>query len=134
MGESGTLDTRFLKLGIHPGGGHTWMLRNLVGPQTAAALVLFGDVARGADAVRLGLAYASFPDDELLAGARAFAARAATSDRELAIAIKKTMRDMAAVDTLADAVTKELSVQAWSLDRPAFREGLATAQKQIKGS
>ncbi|MCB0964737.1 MAG: enoyl-CoA hydratase/isomerase family protein, partial [Acidimicrobiales bacterium] len=40
VGRSGRFDTRFLQLGIHPGGGHTWMLRRLVGPQTAAALVL----------------------------------------------------------------------------------------------
>ena len=26
-------DTRFLQIGIHPGGGHTWMFRRLVGPQ-----------------------------------------------------------------------------------------------------
>ena len=26
-------DTRFLQIGIHPGGGHTWMLRRIVGPQ-----------------------------------------------------------------------------------------------------
>src|SRR5690606_37019549 len=24
-GESARIDTRFLKLGIHPGGGHTWL-------------------------------------------------------------------------------------------------------------
>src|ERR671920_1584162 len=29
-------DTRFIDLGLHPGGGHTWMLRNAVGPQVAA--------------------------------------------------------------------------------------------------
>jgi enoyl-CoA hydratase len=34
-------DTRFLQLGIHPGGGHTWMLRRIVGPQVTAATVLF---------------------------------------------------------------------------------------------
>src|SRR5207253_5114344 len=26
-GRSARFDTRFLKLGLHPGGGHTWMLR-----------------------------------------------------------------------------------------------------------
>ena len=29
-GESARFDTRFLQLGIHPGGGHTWMMRNIV--------------------------------------------------------------------------------------------------------
>ncbi|MFM9225410.1 MAG: enoyl-CoA hydratase-related protein, partial [Actinomycetota bacterium] len=40
-------DTRFLQIGIHPGGGHTWMLRRIVGPQAASALVLFGEVVDG---------------------------------------------------------------------------------------
>jgi enoyl-CoA hydratase/carnithine racemase len=35
--RSARFDTRFLQLGIHPGGGHTWMLRRLVGEQAAAA-------------------------------------------------------------------------------------------------
>ena len=26
-------DTRFMQLGLHPGGGHTWMLRRIAGPQ-----------------------------------------------------------------------------------------------------
>ena len=43
-GESARFDTRFLQLGIHPGGGHTWMLQRIAGPQTAAATVLFGEI------------------------------------------------------------------------------------------
>src|SRR5438105_1203402 len=46
-GRSARFDTRFLKLGLHPGGGHTWMLRRLTGAQTAAAMVLFGEVLSG---------------------------------------------------------------------------------------
>ena len=34
------------KIGLHPGGGHTWMLERAVGPQAAAAMVLFGDADR----------------------------------------------------------------------------------------
>ena len=26
-------DTRFLQIGLHPGGGHTWLLRGIVGPR-----------------------------------------------------------------------------------------------------
>ena len=59
-------DTRFLQLGLHPGGGHTWMLRRIVGPQAAAATVLFGEVLDGAEAERLGLACHCVDDDALL--------------------------------------------------------------------
>ena len=51
--ESARFDTRFLQLGIHPGGGHTWMLQRRVGPQAAAAMVLFGQILDGRQAARL---------------------------------------------------------------------------------
>ena len=35
-------DPRFQKLGMHPGGGATWMLQRAVGPQAARASLLFG--------------------------------------------------------------------------------------------
>ena len=60
-------DTRFLELGLHPGGGHTWMLRRIVGQQTAMAAVVFGDVLDGAEAERVGLVYRCVDDDELAA-------------------------------------------------------------------
>ena len=43
-GPRAKFDARFLSLGLHPGGGYTWMLQRLLGPQAAAALTLFGDV------------------------------------------------------------------------------------------
>ncbi|WP_460369184.1 enoyl-CoA hydratase-related protein, partial [Actinocorallia lasiicapitis] len=55
IAESAWFDTRFLKIGIHPGGGHTWMLQRLVGPERAAAMVLFGERLKGAEAVAAGL-------------------------------------------------------------------------------
>jgi enoyl-CoA hydratase len=53
-GASARIDTRFLALGLHPGGGHTWMLQRRVGPQAAAAMVLFGEVLDGARAAEAG--------------------------------------------------------------------------------
>ncbi len=45
-----------------PGGGHTWMLRRIAGPQAAMAAVVFGQVLDGAEAERIGLAYKSRAD------------------------------------------------------------------------
>ena len=42
-GTSARFDARFAQIGIHPGGGHTWMLERAVGPQAAAAIALFGE-------------------------------------------------------------------------------------------
>ena len=68
-------DTRFLQIGLHPGGGHTWMQLRTVGLQAAMAAVVFGQVLDGAEAERVGLVYRCVADDELLEQAQAFAAR-----------------------------------------------------------
>jgi enoyl-CoA hydratase len=124
-------DTRFLTLGLHPGGGHTWMLQRAVGPQVAAAAVLFGEVLDGSAAERVGLVYRCVEDDELLATAHAMAAKAADVPRELAITTKKTLRDMATIATHAEAVEREIEPQVWSTQQPWFRERLAAMQAKI---
>src|SRR5690606_35759833 len=64
-------DTRFLQIGLHPGGGHTWMSLRAVGPQVVAAALLFGEVLDGAEAERVGLAFRCVDDDALLPTAQA---------------------------------------------------------------
>ncbi len=124
-------DTRFLQLGIHPGGGHTWMLRRIVGPQVTAAAVLFGEVLDGAEAQRVGLAYRCVEDAELLTVAQELAARAASAPRELVIETKKTIAAMADVHTHPEAVARELTPQLWSTRQPWFAERLAALQAKI---
>jgi enoyl-CoA hydratase len=124
-------DTRFLQIGLHPGGGHTWLFRQIAGPQTAAAAVLFGEVLDGPEAERVGLAYRCVDDDALLDAAHAMAARAADAPRELSIATKQTLRDMGTVATHDEAVDREIEPQVWSLQQPWFRERIAALQARI---
>jgi enoyl-CoA hydratase len=124
-------DTRFLQLGLHPGGGHTWMFRRIAGPQAVAATVLFGEVLDGAEAERVGLVWRCVPDDELLAAAQAMAERAASAPRELAARTKATIADMAGIADHPAAVDRELIPQVWSLEQPAFRERVAALQAKI---
>jgi enoyl-CoA hydratase len=133
-GASARIDTRFLQLGLHPGGGHTWMLRRRVGPQAAAAMVLFGEVLDGAEAARVGLAWRQVPDDELLPVAKELAGRAAAAPRDLLLEVKRTLGDMAVVPDHVAAVERELDTQIWSINQPAFQERLAALQKKISGS
>src|SRR5699024_2845226 len=81
--ESAQFDARFLQLGIHPGGGHMWMMQRIAGPQVTAATVLFSDVLDGREAVDAGLAWRCVADDELLEEAQRLAGRAAAAPREL---------------------------------------------------
>lgn len=124
-------DTRFLQLGIHPGGGHTWMFRRIAGPQATMAAVVFGEVLDGAEAERVGLVHRCVADDQLLPVAQEMAARAASAPRELAIAVKATIQSMADVTTHADAVQAELVPQLWSTRQPWFAERLAAVQQRI---
>jgi enoyl-CoA hydratase len=124
-------DTRFLQIGLHPGGGHTWMFRRIAGPQATMAAVVFGEVLDGAEAERVGLAYRCVDDDQLLAVAQEMAARAASAPRELAIAAKRTIQTMADVDSHPDAVQTELAPQVWSTRQPWFAERLAALQAKI---
>jgi len=130
-GASARFDTRFLRLGIHPGGGHTWMLQRRVGSQAAAAMVLFGRVLDGPAAAEVGLAWTCVPDDELLATCREMAAVAAAAPRELVSRIRATMRDVQAIDDHDAAVERELDPQVWSINQPAFQEKLAAMQRRI---
>lgn len=134
VADSAKLDTRFLQLGIHPGGGHTWMLRRIVGPQAAMSAVVFGQVLDGKEAERVGLAYKSVPADALMDVAQAFAARAASAPRELAIVTKKTIQDMADVDNHPAAVERELKPQLWSTQQPWFAERLAALKSRISNN
>jgi len=124
-------DTRFLQIGIHPGGGHTWMLRRIVGPQATFAGVVFGEVMDGAEAERVGLVHRCYDDDQLLNAAHEMAARAATAPRELLIEVKKTIQDMADIDNHAEAVDRELVPQVWSTRQPWFAERIAALQAKI---
>jgi enoyl-CoA hydratase len=124
-------DTRFLQIGIHPGGGHAWMLRRIVGPQVAMAMVLFGEVLDGEGAERVGLAYRCVDDDALAGAAHDLAAKAAEAPRELAIVVKRTLQTMADVATHDEAVDLEIEPQVWSTRQPWFRERLAALQAKI---
>jgi len=124
-------DTRFLQIGIHPGGGHTWMLRRIAGPQATMATVIFGEILDGAEAERVGLVWKCVDDDVLLTTAHEMAARAATAPRELLKVTKETIQAMSGIDAHSDAVKREIEPQVWSTRQPWFAERLAALQAKI---
>jgi enoyl-CoA hydratase len=124
-------DTRFMQLGLGPGGGHTWMFRRIAGPQAVSAAVVFGEVLDGHEAERIGLVWRCVGDDELLPAAQAMAERAAAAPRELVARTKATIADMATIDDHDAAVDRELVPQVWSMEQPAFKERVAALQARI---
>jgi enoyl-CoA hydratase len=130
-GESARFDTRFMQIGLHPGGGHTWLMRRIVGPQTTMAAVVFGEVLNGREAERVGLAYRCVPDADLAAAAAELAGRAASAPTELVRVTKATIATMADIGTHEAAVDVELDPQVWSTRQPWFAERMAALRAKI---
>ncbi|KUI38844.1 enoyl-CoA hydratase [Mycobacterium sp. IS-1496] len=132
-GPNALFDPRFQKLGIHPGGGATWMLQRAVGPEVAKAALLFGKRFDAETAVRYGLAL-DVADDPV-AAARDLAAGPAAAPRDVVLATKASMRATAnpgTVDTEQHrtAVDIELGPQASSIESPEFARRLAAAKRK----
>lgn len=132
-GPSALFDPRFQKLGIHPGGGATWMLHRAVGPQVARASLLFGLRFDAETAVRHGLALAVA--DDPVAAARELAAGPAGAPRDVVLATKASMRATANpgfidTDQHRIAVDTELGPQARSIESPEFAQRLKAAQRK----
>ena len=132
-GPAALFDPRFQKLGIHPGGGATWMLQRAVGVQAARAALLFGMRFDAEAAVRYGLAL-DVADDPV-AAARELAAGPAAAPRDVVLATKASMRATANpgsidVDQHRIAVDTELKPQAASILSPEFAERLAAAKRR----
>ncbi len=132
-GPGALFDARFQKLGLHPGGGATWMLQRAVGPQVARAAVLFGIRFDAESAVRYGLAL-SVADDPV-AAALELAAGPAAAPRDVVLATKATMRATASPGSLDTeqhelAMRTELGPQATSIRSPEFAARLAAARRK----
>ena len=133
-GERAKFDSRFLQIGIHPGGGHTWRLRNKTDDQTMRAMVLFGEVLDGPRSADVGLAWQCVPDDELLDTCIALATRAASYPAKLQRVTKSAMLQLPNIDNSADAVEHEVVPQVHSMASPEFQELVSRLQVQISSN
>jgi enoyl-CoA hydratase len=122
MALDARLITGFLRLGLHPGGGHYALLGRLVGREAVAALGLFGEEIEGTHAQALGIAWEALPEDRVVPRATELARRVAR-DPELARAMASSLRLELGPPAIswAAALQAETAVQGWSLRRSAGR-------------
>lgn len=108
----------FLRIGLHPGGGHFTLVGRLAGREAAAALGLFGQEIDGARAATLGLAWEALPEEEVEPRALEIA-RTIAGDPELARAAARSFRLELGppMTTWPTALEAEKGVQMWSLRR-----------------
>jgi len=119
VSETTKLLSGFLKIGLHPGGGHFMLLDKIAGPQTSVAMTLLGEEVVGPQLVDLGLAWEALPDDEVDDRAMELARRC--TDPELVRAAMQTFRAQNASRQLPwhSALKAEQAVQMWSMGRKA---------------
>lgn len=110
----------FLRLGLHPGGGHFTLIGRSGGREAAAAVGLFGQDVSGGRAVELGLAWEAVAEDRVEPRAMEIATGIA-SDPELARAAARSFRLELGppMSTWPAALEMEKGVQMWSLRRRA---------------
>jgi enoyl-CoA hydratase len=127
--QSAVFDTRFLKLGLHPGGGHAWMLLRAVGWPSASRLLLAGQAVDAEEAYRIGLVEAVVPEAALIDQTVEMLRICVAAPRELVLRTKASMR-LAQKTDHATAFLHETAEQKWSLETPEFTAALADFRRR----
>ncbi|WP_435069771.1 enoyl-CoA hydratase-related protein [Amycolatopsis thermoflava] len=130
-GESATFDSRFARLHLHPGGGHTWLLTKVVGPALAAHACLFGDVWTAQQALAHGLVSAIYRDDDLVDAAISMGNRLEGHEKEFVLTLTRTLRASAQTTHHADALEAETRAQRWSVTRETFVQHVQALRARI---
>lgn len=123
--QQARFEPRFFGLGLHPGGGNTWMLRQLVNWNTAAGMLLFSQSLSGQEAVEKGLAWKCVEADKLLDEAFAFTVNIRELPKELLLRTKQTLRQAGGTNSHREMLDIETTEQIWSINQPYARDSIA---------
>jgi 2-(1,2-epoxy-1,2-dihydrophenyl)acetyl-CoA isomerase len=83
----------FVRVGIVPGDGGSWLLPRIVGHSRAAELAFTGETIDAAEALRIGLVSRVVPHDELMAAALELAGRIAVNPPQVLRWSKRLLRE-----------------------------------------
>jgi enoyl-CoA hydratase len=129
--EQARFEPRFFGLGLHPGGGNTWMLRQLANWNTAAGMLLFSQSLSGREAVEKGLAWKCVEASQLLEEAFAFTANIRDLPKELLLRTKATLRQAGGTNSHKEILELETAEQIWSIQQPYARDSIAAMIEKI---
>jgi 2-(1,2-epoxy-1,2-dihydrophenyl)acetyl-CoA isomerase len=128
--ERASFSLAFVRIGLIPDAGSTYLLSRAVGQARALELALLSDRVDAAQALEMGLVNRVVPDDDLMKEALALAERLASLPTR-AIALTKRAFDAASRATLADTLELETALQDEAADTHDHVEGvLAFLQKR----
>lgn len=108
--ESASFLQAFVKIGLIPDSGSTWMLPRLIGTTRALDLMLSGRKIGAQEALTMGLLNQIVPDDQLMETVNKLAAEYAAAPTK-AIAYIKQAVNFAMHSTLEEALNKEAELQ-----------------------
>ncbi len=114
----------FVKRGLMPDGGSTFVLPRLVGLGRALDLMLTGDIVEAEEALRIGLGSRLFTGAEFEAGARDYAETIAAGPPLVHKAIKRSVAEALHGD-LDAALDNERTTQMQLIQSRDFAEGVA---------
>ena len=131
MAESAKLGLPEIGLGTFLGGGITYLLPRLVGLAKARELVFLGERIGAEEAVRIGLACRSYPNQGFLDHARAFA-REIAGKAPFSMQLAKEQLNMAAERGFDGALVAELEGMMFCSTTKDWQEGVdAFAEKRV---
>lgn len=110
-GTSARFAESFVKVGLVPGDGGAWLLPRIVGFSKACEMALTGDMIDAAEALACGLVSRVVEDGELLAEAKALAARIAANPPH-AVRMTKRLLRQASVSSLPQILEASAAMQA----------------------
>lgn len=123
-GESARFNQAFIKVGLSPDCGGTFILPRLVGWRRATELLMTGDVVSAQEAVGMGMINAVVVDAELMEQVMTMAERLASAPTAAMGRIKELLEASATKD-YAGQLELEREAQIQSGQTKDFREGVA---------
>lgn len=122
--ESASYLQAFVKIGLLPDSGSTWLLPRLVGNTRALDLMMTGRKIGSKEALEWGLVNQVVPDDQLMPTARQIAAEFASGPTQAYGFIKRAY-EFALGSTLEEALEREADLQDVAGRTADHREGVA---------
>ena len=121
--KSARFSESFVKIGLVPDWGGTFLLTQIVGTGKALELMMSGDRIDAEEALRLGLLNRIFPDETFREEALSIAQQLAAGPAETLAHIKRAVY-IGATGTLADALAYEAHAQRQVFLSNDAREGM----------
>jgi enoyl-CoA hydratase/carnithine racemase len=119
----------FLKLGLHPGMGGTYLVSRIIGRSAATELLLTARIISAEEALRLGLVSKLCAKEALISEAQALASEILACGPDARRQLLETMRgDLAS--NLPAALEREALCQSVNYSSAEFAEGLAAVREK----